>query len=588
MRKSLGDYIVDRTESLNDELVKEYFIDRMDNKISRLLDSEQYLLEGSRGIGKTMLMRQAELESDNNFGKSSILTVWISFEESLRIDRIKIVDNSTDPFLQWTMGKILNEVLKKIIKLKPKYLDKLNSRLSNIFGDKSDFDYSYYSKILNEYIEVLEKAEINDNRDLTDKVPSKKLLDILDNPTSFRSFLLKLIDDFELKRLVLLFDEAAHVFSLNQQEKFFTFFKTLRNPKIACKASVYPGITNYGKTFERNQDAKELKINWSMREKEDIKYIKRILKKRIQNYNLDYWNLLTRDSEIIDTICVCSNGNPRFAFHIIDELQNKNLFQRKNISNRDLLNCIRTVVSTKWKEFETLSRRLVKYKDYIIKAENFLKGIVIPNLRKWNKRKRADNRKLSAGFYIQTSAYEEISKLFDILAYSNFINVNYSKKSLGHDKYGYYISLNPSLMFSNLIIRNINEIQDISISIENNQAYYETTKEINNLINKLKVQEEYHCSNNKCDFVTNDNTFTFCKKCGSKMEITESESLYKILRSHPIENLSLSNKIVSRLKKKFITVGEIYDADLDDIRMKYIQDVRIRKVKNAAIEYMAG
>lgn len=36
------------------------------------------------------------------------------------------------------------------------------------------------------------------------------------------------------------------------------------------------------------------------------------------------------------------------------------------------------------------------------------------------------------------------------------------------------------------------------------------------------------------------------------------------------------------------TVGEIYGVDLDEIRMKYIQDVRIEKVKSAAIEYMAG
>jgi hypothetical protein len=61
MNKSLGDYIVDRTESLDKKLIKEYFIDKDDDKIIRLLDSEQYLLEGSRGIGKTMLMKKAEI-----------------------------------------------------------------------------------------------------------------------------------------------------------------------------------------------------------------------------------------------------------------------------------------------------------------------------------------------------------------------------------------------------------------------------------------------------------------------------------------------------------------------------------------------
>src|SRR5690606_8261231 len=133
MKNSLGDYLLDRTESIDEELILDYFIERNDDKISRLLDSEQYLLEGSRGVGKTMLMKTAMLKSIKDFGQNSILPVWISFEESIRLERIVILDNSIDPFLQWTMGKILNETLKSILKIKPDCIDKLNNRLSSIF-----------------------------------------------------------------------------------------------------------------------------------------------------------------------------------------------------------------------------------------------------------------------------------------------------------------------------------------------------------------------------------------------------------------------------------------------------------------------
>lgn len=142
INKSLGDYIVDRTESLNDELIQNYFIDTQHSHIERLLDSEQYILEGSRGIGKTMLLRSAEIKATDEFGRDSILAVWINFEESLRIARIRIINDSIDPFLQWTMGKILQEVLKKIISLKPSCEDQLRSRLSNIFGGSEDDNYS--------------------------------------------------------------------------------------------------------------------------------------------------------------------------------------------------------------------------------------------------------------------------------------------------------------------------------------------------------------------------------------------------------------------------------------------------------------
>lgn len=586
-QRSLGDFILDRTESLDEALIKEYFIDRNDDKISRLLDSEQYILEGSRGIGKTMLMQSAKLKAKKDFGKTSILSVWVSFEESIRIERIKVIDSSIDPFFQWTMGKILNEILSEVTSLKPLCIDQLNTRLSKIFGKKPNLKYDQYNKVLNEYLQILEKGDIKDSKVLNKKVPSTELANILDNPTSFKQFLLELISDFELKRIVLLFDEAAHVFSSSQQEKFFTFFKTLRHPKIACKAAVYPGITNYGKYFERGQDAKELRINWSPTNAEDIKYIKEILKKRIQKFDNKYWERLTDSHSIIDTICICSNGNPRFTFHILDALENNGVFKKK-ITSQNVINNLRIVFNNKWREFDTLKQRLVKYKNYIEEAEFFIKNFIIPNLREWNVKQRSSGRKLSIGFYISTKAYDQISHIFEILAYSNILIIDYSKKSVGKSQYGYFVSLNPSLLFTDLIIRDITEFKQVSTAIEYNQAYYDSTLEIKRLIEKLKTENEVFCSNSKCTFKTSETSYSFCPNCGSKINIADSESLYKILRSHSLDYLKLSSKITSRLKSKYSNIGELYDADPSEIKMKYIKNVRISLIKSAVIEYMAG
>ncbi|KUO64248.1 MAG: hypothetical protein APF84_06740 [Gracilibacter sp. BRH_c7a] len=540
-----------------------------------------------------MLMRIAELQSDANFGKSSILSVWVSFEESIRIERIKVIDSTVDPFLQWTMGKILIEVLSKIIDLKPTCVDELSARLANIFGNAVDVStsqkkYQHYTKILSEYIQVLEKGDIGDSKILSKIAPSPDLTKILDNPTSFKKFLIELIKDFELERVILLFDEAAHVFSYTQQEKFFTFFKTLRHPRIACKAAVYPGITNYGKYFEKGQDAKELRLTWDFNNTQDIKYIKDILKKRIQSFDLEYWNKLTINTAIIDAICVCSNGNPRLAFHIVDNLENEKVFKQKNISLQQVINSVRSVIENKWREFSTLKNRLAKYKTSIEVAEDLMKYTIIPKTREWNNKQRTTAKSLSAGFYLSTNVYDNISQVFDVLAYSSFVSIDYSKKSVGKGLYGYYVSINPSILFADLILRELGEIKLVSKNIRATQGYYTTTTEIKQLIDNLKIENEYRCSNTNCNYTTNDETFTYCPKCANKMELTEPESLYKILRSHDIENLKFSNKLTNRLKDKFSNIGEIYDADIDVIRMKYIQDVRVEKIKNAAIEYMAG
>lgn len=590
MSKSLGDFIQDRTESIDAEMIVEYFVEKDNDKSARMLDSEQYLIEGSRGVGKTMLMKNAEIKATEMFEKESILAVWVSFEESLRLERIRISsETGADPFLQWTMGKILIEILKKIIALKPAYSDQISDRLAGLFGrPKEETRYIEYIDILEEYISELERANIESNEEISVIAPSEKIVQILDNSISFKEFLLKLVEDFHLKRIVLLFDEAAHVFSEEQQIKFFTFFKSLRDSKIACKAAVYPGLTNYGKYFEKNQDAKELKMTWNMSDENDIKYIKNIIKKRVQGYDEKIWNLLTVRDEIIKMICYASNGNPRFAFHIIDELEGAGNFKKTNITQAMLISSLRAVNEEKWKDFDTLKQRMIRYSDYIIYAEKLIKEEIFPNLRKWNDKRRKDNKKLSAGIYVEELTYKKIDKIFDVLSYANILIVDDAKRSIGHGKYGYYVSVNPSFLFSELIIKDIQDMENTSNNIDNNKVYSESNKNIMEIINNVKEHQEYSCSNSECDFTTNDESFTFCKKCGAKMVKKQSMPLYKILRNHSIENLNLSSRLIERLSGKFSTVGEIYDAAADDIRMKYIQDVRIEKIKNAAIEYMAG
>ncbi|MGO4710183.1 hypothetical protein AB4Y90_13925 [Chryseobacterium sp. 2TAF14] len=588
MSDSLGNYILDRTESLDDSLISKYFVERDNSKILRLLDNEQYLLEGSRGVGKTMLMKASMLKSQKDFGKNSILPVWVSFEESIRIERISIINSSIDPFLQWTMGKILYETLNKLVQIKPNTIDNLNKKLSTIFNTSISNQFDKYIDILNNYIDILEKGDLDNNTLLSKHSPSLELLKILDNPQSFKDFLIEIIENCNLTRIIFLFDEAAHVFSYSQQEKFFTFFKTLRDPKIACKAAVYPGITNYGKYFERGQDAKELKVQWSPLDDDDVKYIERIIKIRLKEYDPKYWDKLSSNQDVLKTLCICSNGNPRFAFHIIDELENNKAFKGNSISSQVLINSIRSVFNIKWKEFETLKHRLIKYEKYIEEAELFIKQTVLPNLRLWNDKQRKNQSKLSIGFYITTDAYEKLEKIFSVLSYSNIINVDYSKKSVGHHKYSYYVTLNPSLLFTDLIIKDITELKNTSVAIENNQSYSEASPSIKELVENVSDIIYIECSNKNCDFKTTDENFKFCPKCGNKIEIKEEESLYKILRSHTIDNLKISRKIITRLKKKFKNIGEIYDSNLDDIRMPYIQDVRITVIKNAALEYMAG
>ncbi|WP_186231239.1 hypothetical protein [Burkholderia gladioli] len=57
------------------------------------------------------------------------------------------------------------------------------------------------------------------------------------------------------KRIVLLFDDVAHIGREASLEEFFGIFRTISNNVISCKASIYPGVTRFGIRFDVYNDA---------------------------------------------------------------------------------------------------------------------------------------------------------------------------------------------------------------------------------------------------------------------------------------------------------------------------------------------
>lgn len=57
------------------------------------------------------------------------------------------------------------------------------------------------------------------------------------------------------KRVVLLFDDAAHIGRETSLGAFFDIFRTLSSEVISCKAAIYPGVTEFGTRFDVYNDA---------------------------------------------------------------------------------------------------------------------------------------------------------------------------------------------------------------------------------------------------------------------------------------------------------------------------------------------
>ncbi|MGJ5035406.1 hypothetical protein ACQR13_14985 [Bradyrhizobium sp. HKCCYLRH3059] len=65
------------------------------------------------------------------------------------------------------------------------------------------------------------------------------------------------------RRIVLLFDDAAHIGREKPLEVFFDLFRTLSSNITSCKASIYPGVTKFGVRFDVFNDATVIDISRS-------------------------------------------------------------------------------------------------------------------------------------------------------------------------------------------------------------------------------------------------------------------------------------------------------------------------------------
>jgi hypothetical protein len=78
----------------------------------------------------------------------------------------------------------------------------------------------------------------------------------------------------------------------------------------------------------------------------------------------------------------------------------------------------------------------------------------------------------------------------------------------------------------------------------------------------------------------------FCSSCGAKVE---TGSIIRGLLEEPVGALSISDRLLERVRPIFATVGSVVQATREEImRIRYIKEVRSRIIKNAADEFISG
>jgi hypothetical protein len=218
--------------------------------VDKIKLSGAHLLQGARGVGKSQLLRQAEIEMDEEYEKENKLSVYINFKTSPLLEGVNI--NDKDAFQVWVGAKILQSIHHKLLLLNlidPDNSDDPYQKIFNVGGQNLTQDY------LAEKIHQIQNYALTPDKESESKKIGDEFINKVNDISFIRATLVTLVDKLGVDRIIFLFDEVAHTFIPSQQEIFFEIFKLLHGNSIAVKAAVYPTVTSYGKNFEIGHDA---------------------------------------------------------------------------------------------------------------------------------------------------------------------------------------------------------------------------------------------------------------------------------------------------------------------------------------------
>lgn len=531
-----------RTESMKPDQIAELSVISPSDKsiISALKSVEPCLLEGSRGTGKSFLMKiaEAEIESEGN----NALTVFISFSSSSLVTTGEPLQ-----FYHWMLAKTLRALINKLRKKGHSISQFAANLLSNDELSEDDtvehslkeivklFEDSYRGKIAPDLSSL---PDIEDVKDAIEEICEKN----------------------SLERIYFFFDEAAHVFRPNQQRQFFNLFKDLRSPFISCNAAIYPGVTYFGDSFEPSHDCIYRKLERSIADKDYLDYFEKIVLKQVDD---KFKEAIENQKSAFNTLILSCGGNPRNLLKTIQDLNKVNSSE----INRVIKEFYR---STIWADHTELGDKYKGHQKLIDWGRDFLETQVIPGIESYNTaRKEKGVDEATIYFWIHKDSPASVKESLRLLSYTGIIrkiDTSYraTRSEIGaryEVKYGCIISSESSptkesqIFFRNLSVKKFPEFG------KNHRAY----SEIKNIESHQLSEEQY------------------------------SAALSEMLQKSIDVLYLLTDWQKSKLKNAgILTIEDLHAKSEEELieRIYRIGPVRARIMKNAAnaelLEYLSG
>jgi hypothetical protein len=534
--------LIIRTEDIKPEHILDMYVESP--KDNAIIDSikaiNPAIIEGSRGTGKSFLLRVAEAQLLKSFHNTKILPVYIAFGKSSLLQ-------TKDPnqFVHWMMARMCSRIIRALYQMG--LLVGPSAALSTLLGGNQiiDIGQTKLEAIAKEYEESYKKPHTD--------------IDFSNIPTveDFRDSIEDICKEKGIDRICILFDEAAHIFRPEQQRQFFTLFRDLRSPYISCNAAVYPGVTFYGTTFQANHDGAIISLSRNPLDSDYLTQMRDIVLKQADSVLIEN---IERHSDNFNALAYSVSGNPRLLLKIVVLAYS----MKANDVKKVLKEFYRTDI---WAEHSILADKYVGHRAIIDWGRQFMESRVIVDTNEKNSQRLEDNKNESTCYFvIHRDSPKVVFEAIRMLSYTGIVTQLDSGVVITRGKTGtrYAINLGCIACQSAEPIVELNRISR-QLSIKRFSEYGENHSVYQGLLSSV----------------------------GEFTEGDLSEALNREM-TKSISVLDLSNY----QKKGLIEIGidtiadALHATEADFQRIKYVGPTRSRQIMNVVfssiLEYLSG
>jgi hypothetical protein len=233
------------------------------------------------------------------------------------------------------------------------------------------------------------------------------------------------------KRIVILFDDAAHIGREAPLHEFFDIFRTLSSSTISCKAAIYPGVTNFGTRFDIYNDATVIDVSRNDELEGYNNSFAEIIKKRfLSKFTEESFSEQFSLENVAGFMGRAVLGNMRGFIFALDNLSDNCINGKINYANltKTLINL---AINYYWPLIEELKPKLGRYASTIDPAIEIAELIF---------QKSGEQNKQNV--LILREIVQRLSKPLEILEYTGFISIRDVSRAMKSGGRGTRYSLN--------------------------------------------------------------------------------------------------------------------------------------------------